>query len=71
MALEANVGRADQGVRIVIGAGMLSLLVVAPESGYWGLLGLLPLLTGIFRFCPTYGVLGIRTHRPRGPAADR
>jgi hypothetical protein len=29
--------------------------------GAWGWIGLLPLATGIFRFCPAYTLLGIKT----------
>jgi hypothetical protein len=29
--------------------------------GWWGLIGLVPLGTGLFRFCPAYTLLGIRT----------
>lgn len=62
--MDRNVGRIDQAIRAVMGLGMLSLIWLAPESGYWGLLGALPLLSAIVGHCPTYRLLGIRT-RPR------
>jgi hypothetical protein len=29
--------------------------------GHWGLIGIVPLATGLFRFCPLYPLLGIST----------
>jgi hypothetical protein len=60
--MKANVGGVDRIGRIVVGAGLLSLLVfLEGNARWWGLIGLVPLLTGIFGFCPLYALLGIRT----------
>jgi hypothetical protein len=57
-----NVGTADRIVRLLVGLGLLSLLVVLDDNARWfGLIGLVPLLTAGLRFCPLYTVLGIRT----------
>jgi hypothetical protein len=29
--------------------------------GPWGYIGVVPILTGVFRFCPAYPLLGINT----------
>ncbi len=60
--MQVNVGSADRFVRVVAGLAILSLFFFL-EGGerYWGLVGLLPLGTGLFRFCPAYSVLGIST----------
>lgn len=50
----------DRSLRIVIGLLVLSLVVIGPKTS-WGLLGLVPLLTGFVGFCPLYRVLGITT----------
>ena len=58
-----NVGTGDRGNRILAGA----LLIVAGLLGYigaWGWLGVIPLATGLFRFCPAYLRFGLST----GPA---
>ena len=48
-----NVGTADRIVRFLVGLGLLSLLVVLDGNARWfGLIGLVPLLTAGFRFCP-------------------
>jgi len=36
-------------------------LSLAGVIGVWGWIGVLPLATGIFRFCPAYTLLGIKT----------
>ncbi len=55
-----NEGNVDRIIRVVVGLGLLSLVVVGPQS-MWGLVGLVPLLTGIFGFCPAYKLLGMNT----------
>ena len=58
----------DRSLRIVIGLLALSLVVIGPKT-LWGLLGLVPLLTGFIGFCPLYRVLGITTCSARKQAA--
>ena len=50
----------DRAARVVIGLVVLSLTVTGPHS-MWGMLGLVPLLTGVFGFCPLYRLLGVST----------
>ncbi len=57
-----NMGSFDRYARIVLGVVLLSLVVVGPKS-LWGLVGLVPLLTGLAGFCPAYRVVGIDTCR--------
>ncbi len=59
--MKANVGGADRVVRIVAGVAILG--VGAVYKSWWGLVGLLPLATGVFRFCGLYPLLGISTCR--------
>ena len=60
--MNPNVGTADRIIRLLVGLGLLSLLVVLDGNARWfGLIGLVPLLTAGIRFCPLYTVLGIRT----------
>jgi hypothetical protein len=58
--MKANEGTVDRIFRVVIGLALLSLVVVGPQS-LWGLVGLVPLLTGIVGFCPLYKVVGFST----------
>ena len=58
--LSTNEGPADRVFRIVLGVALLSLVVVGPKT-LWGLVGLIPLLTGIVGVCPVYSVFGLNT----------
>ena len=58
--MTANVGQIDRILRVVLGIILLSLVVVGPKT-LWGLVGLIPLLTGLVKFCPLYRIFGIRT----------
>lgn len=61
--MRTNEGTIDRVVRVVVGLAVLSLLIIGPVPG-WGLLGLiglLPLATGLIGYCPTYTLLGIDT----------
>ena len=56
----ANVGGIDRILRIVVGLVLIALVFVGPQTP-WGWVGLVPLLTGLFRFCPAYRLLGMNT----------
>jgi len=57
--MKPNVGSIDRIIRILAGCALLG-------AGYyfkswWGLVGLLPILTGLVRFCPAYLPIGLNT----------
>ncbi len=57
-----NVGGIDKVLRVVLGLVLLSLLfVLEGASRWWGLVGLVPLGTGLMGYCPLYSVLAINT----------
>lgn len=58
--LATNEGTADRVIRVMIGLALLSLVFVGPQS-LWGLVGVVPLLTGLAGTCPLYSLLGINT----------
>lgn len=58
--MKINEGKIDRILRVVIGVVLLSLIFIGPQT-MWGLVGLIPLLTGIVGFCPLYRVLGFNT----------
>jgi len=65
--MKANVGGIDRALRIVVGLGLLSLVFLLEGSNRWfGLIGLVPLLTGLVSFCPLYPLLGISTCPRKG-----
>ena len=60
--MKANVGGVDKILRIVAGLVLLSLiLILEGNARWWGLVGIVPLVTGLFNFCPLYTLLGINT----------
>ena len=56
--MKCNVGGIDRILRIAVGA-LLVALAITNVLGWWAWLGLIPLTTGLFRFCPAYPLLGI------------
>jgi len=61
--MTSNVGGIDKIARIVIGA-LLIVLALTGTIGVWGWIGLVPLATGLFNFCPAWKLLGINTRKP-------
>jgi hypothetical protein len=58
--MKANIGSWDRALRIAFGFALLSLVFIGPKA-LWGLVGLIPLVTGLARFCPAYGITGVST----------
>ncbi|NVJ67558.1 MAG: DUF2892 domain-containing protein [Gammaproteobacteria bacterium] len=55
-----NEGNLDRVIRMIIGAVLISLVFIGPQS-VWGWIGVVPLVTGLIGFCPAYKLLGINT----------
>jgi hypothetical protein len=64
--MPANEHMVERALRVVIGLVVLSLVVVGPRT-LWGLLGVIPLATGLLGSCPVYTLFGISTCRMRPP----
>jgi hypothetical protein len=58
--MKCNVGGIDRILRIVVGLVLVSL-AASNILGVWAWIGVVPLVTGLFRFCPLYTVLGINS----------
>lgn len=58
--MNVNVGGMDRVLRIVVGVVLITLAATG-VVGAWGWIGVLPLVTGLFRVCPAYSLLGIKT----------
>jgi hypothetical protein len=63
--LTPNVGTRDKFIRTLIAVGLALLSYFNVLTGAWGMAALgvavVLLLTGTFRFCPLYRLLGVRT----------
>jgi hypothetical protein len=58
--MTVNVGTIDRVVRIVAGLALIALAFTG-TIGVWGYIGIVPLLTGLFRVCPAYSLIGVNT----------
>lgn len=57
-----NLGTYDRALRMLIGAAILSLVLVGPKSP-WALLGAIPFATGLFGSCPIYLPFGFDSRK--------
>jgi hypothetical protein len=57
--MKSNVGKTDKAIRIVLG------IIIAAAGIYfkswWGLVALIPLITGFTGFCPLYKIVGLNS----------
>ncbi len=54
-----NIGSIDKVLRIELAIAIT--IVAVYFKSWWGLLALVPLLTGLFSVCPLYLILGVNT----------
>ena len=60
--MKLNVGTIDRALRVLLGLALIGCTVTG-VIGLWGWIGVVPLATGLFRFCPLYTALGVNTCR--------
>ena len=66
--MTSNVGGIDRILRIVVGIALIAFaLFSGHEYAIWGWVGVVPLATGLIRWCPAYLPFGIKTCKT-GPA---
>ncbi len=54
--MQCNVGCFERNLRIIVGV-ILITLAITDQIGDWGWIGVVPLLTGIIRYCPLYSLM--------------
>lgn len=59
--MEFNVGDTERMARILVGLVIIGLGLM--YSSWWGIIGLIPVFTGIIGWCPAYLPFGISTKR--------
>jgi len=59
--MQCNIGKTDRMIRLVAGVAVIAAGLY--YQSWWGAIGILPLLTGTFRYCPPYQLLGISTDK--------
>lgn len=55
-----NEGTLDRALRIAMGLVLLTAVLIDPKA-WLGLVGVVPLATGVLGYCPLYSMLGLRT----------
>lgn len=60
MNIVKNIGSTDKIARLVIGT-LLIVLALTGAIGWWGLIGVVPIVTALINWCPAYTLLGIKT----------
>lgn len=65
--MEKNVGHpVDKMGRIIIGVVLLGLFFFLEGNIRWiGLIGIVPILTVVFGWCPGWALLGINTYKTK------
>ncbi|MDZ4141613.1 MAG: DUF2892 domain-containing protein [Methylotenera sp.] len=58
--MKVNVGSIDKSLRIIAGLALIAWVLFA-QGPVWAWIGVVPLVTGLFNFCPLYALLGINT----------
>ena len=60
--MKRNVGTTDRAVRIILGLALLAAVIFVEGPARWlGLVGVIALASGVFGYCPLYGLLGFDT----------
>ncbi|MCZ7609439.1 MAG: DUF2892 domain-containing protein [Ignavibacterium sp.] len=57
----ANIGKSDKVIRLVLGT-VIILLGIYLKS-WWGIIGVVPIITALLNFCPVWRLLGISTRK--------
>ncbi len=60
--MKANVGGIDRILRIVVGIALIAATLTGALP-VWGWIGVIPLATGLFSFCPLYSLIGVCTKK--------
>ena len=61
--MKPNIGKTDRIIRVLL--GVILIAVGAYFKSWWGVIGLLPILTAALSWCPPYAVFGISTCKIR------
>ena len=55
-----NIGTVDRIIRVVVGLALIAA-TMTDVLPIWGWIGVVPLVTGLVRWCPAYSVIGMKT----------
>jgi len=66
--MKANVGTIDKAVRAVLGIALIAWALMG--GPVWAWIGVIPLATAVFSWCPLYMLVGMNTcsNKPASPS---
>ena len=59
--MKKNIGSVDMWIRIILGVVVIALGIF--YQSWWGVIGVIHLMTAFMRWCPVYLPFGIRTNK--------
>ena len=62
--MKCNIGTTDRIIRVII--GLIVIALGCYLSSWWGIIGLLPILTSVTGWCGLYTLFGISTCKIKG-----
>ncbi len=57
--MKENIGSVDRIIRIILGVGFVALGFYF--QSWWGVIGVVPIITALVNFCPAYHLIGVST----------
>ena len=61
--MKRNIGKADSVIRMIIGVGIIAVGFYL--KSWWGLIGIVPIITASIGWCPAYIPLKISTAKEK------
>ncbi|NKD55310.1 MULTISPECIES: DUF2892 domain-containing protein [unclassified Haematospirillum] len=58
--MKRNMGTIDRALRLIAGVALIGSALVGAID-VWGYVGVIPLLTAVFGYCPVYVLFGFQT----------
>lgn len=58
--MKSNMGTIDRALRVIVGLILVGLALTG-TVGWWGWLGVVPIVTGALGSCPLYSIIGVNT----------
>lgn len=60
--MEKNIGSLDKYIRVAVGLALLAFIFIWDSSARWfGLIGVVPIITAYINFCPLYAAIKFNT----------
>lgn len=60
--MKCNVGTIDRAIRMVVGLALIAWVLLF-SGPVWAYVGIVPLLTGLIKWCPAYSLININTNQ--------